>query len=291
MSVTLCQCLAGARGIEPRSTVLETVVLAVVLCPYICSHEFRLIKIVTDWGTFTEIAIGALTNSLLSGIQYMDMSAAKIVPNKPFMILLYGYPGAGKTAFARQLAAEVNAAHLQQDRLSIELYGNNDESTDKHARNAMNFMTREFLRAGVSVVFDANVHRLAERRALRDEARKSKITPILIWLQVDPETAYQRGSKRDHRKTDDQYAREYTPDSYEAVLRRMQNPENEDYVVISGKHTFQTQRSAVYRKFYELGILTPSQLSQNIAKPELMNLIPQKLGGRADITRRNINIR
>lgn len=26
--------MAGARGIEPRSTVLETVILAVVLCPY-----------------------------------------------------------------------------------------------------------------------------------------------------------------------------------------------------------------------------------------------------------------
>jgi hypothetical protein len=27
--------LAGARGIEPRSRVLETLILAVVLCPYI----------------------------------------------------------------------------------------------------------------------------------------------------------------------------------------------------------------------------------------------------------------
>lgn len=28
------QYLAGARGIEPRSRVLETLILAVVLCPY-----------------------------------------------------------------------------------------------------------------------------------------------------------------------------------------------------------------------------------------------------------------
>ena len=27
--------MAGARGIEPRSRVLETLILAVVLCPYI----------------------------------------------------------------------------------------------------------------------------------------------------------------------------------------------------------------------------------------------------------------
>lgn len=220
------------------------------------------------------------------------MSAAKIVPNKPFMILLYGFPGSGKTTFARQLATEISSAHLQKDRLSHELYGKNDETTEEPSRNAMNYMSREFLRAGVSVIYDTDVHRLAERRKLRDEARKAKVTPVLIWLQIDPETAFLRGTKRDRRKTEDQFVKDYTQDDFEAVLGRMQNPENEDYIVISGKHTFHTQRAAVYKKFYELGILNPAQLSQNIAKPALVNLIPQQqMGGRADLTRRNINIR
>jgi hypothetical protein len=38
--------LAGARGIEPRSQVLETHVLTVVLCPYAADNSF----IVTDGG-------------------------------------------------------------------------------------------------------------------------------------------------------------------------------------------------------------------------------------------------
>ena len=33
-TVLLCLCLAGARGIEPRSKVLETFILTAVLCPY-----------------------------------------------------------------------------------------------------------------------------------------------------------------------------------------------------------------------------------------------------------------
>ncbi len=219
------------------------------------------------------------------------MSVAKISPNKPFIIFLYGFPGAGKTAFARQLAEDMNCAHLQQDRLSEELYGANNEKTYKAARNAMNYMSREFLRAGVSVIYDTDVHRLGERRALRDAARTSKATPILVWLQIDSETAYARGQKRDRRKADDHYAKVYTADSYKSVLQRMQNPDNEDYVVISGKHTFQTQRAAVYKKFYELGLLNPDQVSQKTVKPALVNLVPTNIGGRVDITRRNINIR
>ena len=220
------------------------------------------------------------------------MSAPKIQPNKPFIIFLYGFPGSGKTAFARQLAEEINLAHLQQDRLSHELYEENSERIEKYSRNAMNYMTREFLRAGVSVIYDAHVPRLAERRILRDEARKNKVIPVLIWLQIDPETAYQRVQQRDRRKSDDHYAKDYTPESFEAAMGRMQNPEHEDYIVISGKHTFHTQRAAVNKKLYELGVLSSNQMSQNIAKPGLVNLIPQNnLGGRADISRRNIHIR
>ncbi len=219
------------------------------------------------------------------------MSLTKLTPSKTFILFLYGFPGSGKTAFARQLAQELNVAHLQQDRLSHELYGQNSDKTAKPSRNAMNYMTREFLRADVSVIYDADVYRLAERRHMRDAARQTKAIPVLIWLQIDPETAYMRGQKRDRRKADDHYAKEYTPETYEAVLHNMQNPDNEDYVVISGKHTFHTQQAAVYKKFYELGIFTPAQLSQNIAKPALVNLVPQVHNSRVDLSRRNIHIR
>jgi predicted kinase len=219
------------------------------------------------------------------------MSNLKIQPAKPFVVFLYGFPGSGKTAFARQLAQEINMAHVQQDRLSMELYGEISDKTDGAARNATDYMTREFLRAGVSVIYDANVPRLAERRLLRDTVRKAKATPVMIWLQIDPESAFLRTQKRDRRKIDDHYAKDYTPENYEIALKRMQNPDNEEYIVISGKHTYQTQRSAVFKRLYELGVLTPSHISQNIPKPELVNLVPQIPSARTDITRRNINIR
>ena len=220
------------------------------------------------------------------------MSNQKITPLKPFLLYMYGFPGAGKTAFARQLTEELNIAHLQQDRLTQELLEGNGAAAEKLSRKTMEFMAREFLRAGISVIYDTNLQRLSDRRKLRDAARAAKAVPVMIWLQVDAETAFQREQKRDRRKSDDHYARGYTPEQFEAYMNNMQNPFEEQYIVISGKHTFNTQRAAVIKKFYELGILSPSQLNQSIAKPELVNLVPQaSLGGTPQIPRRNINIR
>jgi predicted kinase len=46
----------------------------------------------------------------------------KIFPSKPFLILFYGYPGAGKTYFSRQFTETIQAAHMQADRIRGELF-------------------------------------------------------------------------------------------------------------------------------------------------------------------------
>lgn len=218
------------------------------------------------------------------------MSSQKIVPTKPFVILLYGFPGSGKSTLARQLSDEISLAYLHEDRLAQELLGSSNNQ-GRQSRELMNFMTREFLRAGVSVIYDADVYRLNDRRAVYEIVRLAKAKPILLWLQIDPDTAYARTQRRDRRKTDDKYAKDYTPDIYQGTLNRMQNPEHEEYIVLSGKHTFQSHRTALLKKLYDLGLITSNQAGHNVTKPELMNLVPKQLGGRTDLARRNINIR
>lgn len=220
---------------------------------------------------------------------------AKIIPHKPLLVMLYGYPGSGKSYVARQLCDTIQAAHIQDDRIRTELFENPSYSKqENHVVNSlMTYMTTEFLNAGVSVVFDTNALRASQRIGLRNLALKAKAESVLIWLQIDPDTALGRASKRDKRKADDRYSPAIDRGRFEQLSTGMQNPSGtEQYIVVSGKHNFTTQRSAILRRLQELKLinLDPNSAAQ-VIKPGLVNLIPNPMAGRVDLSRRNINIR
>lgn len=219
---------------------------------------------------------------------------AKITPVKPILVMLYGFPGAGKTYFARQLTEHLQAAHVQGDRIRNELFETPryDKQENDVVTQLMDYMTTEFLNAGLSVVYDMNALRAAQRRGLRDLARKAHAQPLLIWLQIDVESAYNRGLKRDRRRADDKYAAQLDRSTFDTITAHMQNPSvAEDYAVISGKHVFNTQFSAVSKKLRELNLLSLDDAGAYLAKPGLVNLVPSRAAGRVDMTRRNIVIR
>lgn len=217
----------------------------------------------------------------------------KVITNQPVVVMLYGYPGAGKTHFASQLAETLSAAHLQSDRIRHELFEEPkyDKEEDEVVQHLSEYMAEEFLKAGVNVLFDADTSRLSQRRALRDIARKVHAKPLLIWLQIDAESSLQRLNSRDRRRSEDKYARPHTSTSFQAHVGKMQNPSNEDYMVISGKHTFNTQRSAVIKHLYDKGIISTDTATNSVVKPGLVNLVPNPQAGRVDMSRRNIIIR
>jgi predicted kinase len=222
------------------------------------------------------------------------MSVSKLVVKHPTLIMLYGYPGAGKSFFARQLCDDLQAAHVQGERIRYELFEQPryDRQENEIIAHLMDYMAEEFLRAGVSVVYDTNAMRLSQRRELREMARKSKAQSLLVWLQIDPESAFMRVSRRDHRKIDDKYSAPLDRNGFESLVSGMQNPvPTEDYIVISGKHTYQTQRSSAIKKFYDLGLVAPADAASKVVKPGMVNLVPNPMAGRVDPTRRNITIR
>ncbi|MDB5176035.1 MAG: hypothetical protein JWM81_893 [Candidatus Saccharibacteria bacterium] len=218
---------------------------------------------------------------------------AKIYPSKPFLLMLYGFPGAGKTYFARQLAENIQCAHVQSDRIRNELFETprHDKQENDVVTQLMDYMTEEFLSAGLSVIYDVNALRASQRHALREFARKHHAQPVVVWFQIDTETAYLRSQKRDRRRADDKYAVQWDRDTYKKIISYMQNPTpSEDYLVISGKHVYGAQQNAAIHKLRELGILSSNDASAGVAKPGMVNLVPNG-PGRVDMTRRNITIR
>lgn len=220
--------------------------------------------------------------------------STKIALAKPVFICLYGFPGSGKSYVARNLTTAIQLANVSADRIRNELFEQPRYDAQENAivTHLMNYMTDEFLNAGVSVAYDTNALRVAQRRSLRELARKNKADFLLVWLQIDPEGAYLRTQGRDRRTADDKFAQPQDRGSFERILSGMQNPQpGEDYLVISGKHTFVTQKNAIVNKLYQMGAISSDAVQHSVAKPGLINLVPNPHAGRVDLSRRNIVIR
>lgn len=217
---------------------------------------------------------------------------AKIVLNKPVLICLYGFPGSGKSFVARNLVDHIQIAQVSSDRIRSELFANPryDQQENAIVSHLMNYMAEEFLSAGLSVVYDANSLRVSQRRKLRELAAKHRADYLLVWLQIDVESAFTRTQRRDRRTMDDKFAVPQTRQSFNAQLATMQNPKDEQYLVISGKHAFVTQKSAIVNRLYQSGLIPSDTVQGNVTKPGLVNLVPNRYAGQTDISRRNIAI-
>lgn len=230
----------------------------------------------------------------LSAKSVINGMMTKFRLKKPVLIMLYGFPGSGKTYFGRQFAESIGAVHLQSDRVRYELFEEPryDQQENDIISHLMQYMTEEFLNAGLSIIYDGDVTRQSSRRMVREVAFVTKSFPLLVWPQIDVESAYQRIVKRDRRKSDDKYAMSFDRKGFEAYIGKMQNPDlTEDYAVISGKHNFQTQVNAVIKKLYDVGLVDTDSARAGLVKPGLVNLVPNIHSGRVDNARRNISIK
>lgn len=218
---------------------------------------------------------------------------SKVALSKPVFICLYGYPGSGKSYVARNLEHVLQMARVSADRVRHELFSRPRYDAQENAvvAHLMNYMSEEFLRGGLSVVYDANALRIAQRRRLRELARRNHAEYLLVWLQTDPENAFGRTQRRDRRTQDDKYSEKQTKASFERQMALMQNPHpDESYLVVSGKHAFTTQKNAILNRLYQLGLISASTIQTSVTKPELINLVPNPQIGHVEVPRRNINV-
>ena len=222
----------------------------------------------------------------------------KITTKKPLFVLMYGMSGSGKTFFARQLCEQLQSVHLEADRIRTELFEKPSFSKEENhiVASLMAYMAGEFLRCGVSVVFDMQLPRVVQRKALRALAERNKAETITVWFQIDPDTAFNRAVRRDRRTADDRFAQEMTPELFRTQLAALQNPgEKEAAVVVSGKHVFTMQKNTFFRELRQRRLVDSPEATSQVTKPGLINLVPNPslsrapMTGRVDMSRR-VNI-
>ncbi len=195
-------------------------------------------------------------------------------------------PGAGKTYFARQLCDRVQAAHVQGDRIRYELFEKPryDKQENGIVTHLMDYMTEELISAGVSVVYDTNAMRVGQRRALRELAKKAHAEVLLIWLQIDVESAFARIAARDRRRSDDKFAMPLDRTTFDTVISHMPKPHaRRSVLVASGKHTLPNPARHADEEIPGARPHHHEASAARVVKPGLVNLVPSPVAGRVDM--------
>ena len=109
------------------------------------------------------------------------------------LILTCGLPGAGKTALARQLAADRSAVRLTKDEWLTALGSSPwDESTREKVEHELWHLAQEILRLGLSVVLDFGLWARIERDEMRSVARGLGVGVELHYLDVPTDELWRR---------------------------------------------------------------------------------------------------
>ncbi len=150
--------------------------------------------------------------------------------NKPRAVLVFGAPGSGKSTFAEKFAKKFGLAYYNLDEIR-ENYNFSHEA----ALVILEIITK----SKQSIVVEGELKTEKERTEMRNILRSHDYRPALVWVQTDFMTIRQRLKKR-YRSV--QKAKEV----YEAAVAEMEIPANfENPIILSGKHTFDTQTKQV----------------------------------------------
>lgn len=180
----------------------------------------------------------------------------------PLLILTMGYPGAGKTFFARQVSEEYGIPRISQDVIRFELFEQPTFAKEESEiiDRVQHYAVSELMKAKVTIICEGTYLEAAQRKSVYELATKNGYRVLTVWLQTDVQTAAARSMHRDRRNQDSKHSFELSKDTFLKIRATLQRPsEKEDFVVISGKHAFKSQALTMLRKITSL-------YSESIAK-------------------------
>lgn len=161
---------------------------------------------------------------------------------KQTLFIMLGYPGSGKSYFARKLAQRIGAVRISQDSIRKNTFEKprehmNPEDDIKLLR-IMNSLTYDSLAASNSVIYDANVEKYADRASVYAIASKLGVHTCLIWVKTPLSVVLKRNGPV-HEDKEFERAYKQMVNDYE---QRQDKPKNDEpTIIIDGEETFEKQ--------------------------------------------------
>ena len=145
---------------------------------------------------------------------------------KPYAILVFGAPMSGKTTFANQFSNKFNAPFLNFSDLRERFH---------ISRKLALVLLSEIIKCKQNILIEGALDSEKQREEIRQILIKAGYEPIMVWVQTDVVAIKHRMRKKYKTLTEAKAA-------LDSSYKHIEAPdETEDYIVISGKHTFATQ--------------------------------------------------
>lgn len=150
--------------------------------------------------------------------------------NKLRAVLVFGAPGSGKTAFAEKFADKFGLVYFNLDEI-MEKY--------KFDEQTMLNVLEVIAQTKQSLVIEGALKTEKDRTEIRNVLRACNYSPALVWVQTDFATIKVRLKNR-YRSV------KKAKEVYDKAVAEMEAPADfEKPIIVSGKHTFETQTKHV----------------------------------------------
>lgn len=146
--------------------------------------------------------------------------------NKPRALLIFGAPCSGKSTFAEKFANKFGLAFYDYQQIA------DDEG---FSRDTMLDIIKLILRTKQTILIEGGLDSEKDRSEIRNLLRSNGYEPALLWIQTDVSTIRSRLKSRFRSVSK---AKKY----FDNNVASIEAPTDfEKPIILSGKHTFETQ--------------------------------------------------
>ncbi len=145
---------------------------------------------------------------------------------QPRALLVFGAPCSGKTTFSKKFAKRFNLAFFDLEEL---------QSKYHLSRKVILVFIEQIAKTGQTVLIEGCLNTEKDREEVRNVLRLAGYATSTIWIQTDIATIRSRLKAR-YKNVEE------AKNTYDSMVAALEAPsEAEQPIILSGKHTFETQ--------------------------------------------------